>query len=78
MLSLSQDGDFIVPNANAIAGRGAGSTLVRLPEELRERLRSSAVADRRSMNSQIIVLLERALPPEQTKTADPVAAGPAE
>lgn len=40
---------------------GVESFALRIPSQLRERLRSSAVSERRSMNSQIIVLLERAL-----------------
>ncbi|WP_173088925.1 Arc family DNA-binding protein [Devosia sp. 1635] len=35
---------------------------IRLPEPLKRRLRRAADANRRSMNSEIIVLLERALP----------------
>ena len=42
---------------------------VRLPPDVRDRVQRSAQEDRRSMNSQIIVLLERALPAEETKTA---------
>ena len=34
---------------------------IRLPGDLKERIRRAAETDRRSMNSQIVVLLERAL-----------------
>lgn len=50
-----------MPNFNDESGRRAKASLVRLPEALRVRLKASAQADRRSVASQIIVLLEQAL-----------------
>jgi len=47
--------------------RGTDPFPLRLPNGMRDRLRASAAADRRSVNSQIIVLLERALPAEDPK-----------
>ncbi|MGV8952817.1 MAG: Arc family DNA-binding protein [Cypionkella sp.] len=43
---------------------------IRPPQELKDRLRESAKASRRSMNSQIIVLLERALEAETARTGE--------
>jgi hypothetical protein len=37
------------------------NTQVRLPRELRDRLRNRAEADRRSVNATMIILLEQAL-----------------
>lgn len=54
-------------NPHNAVPRGADQYPLRLPEGLRARLKASAIANRRSMNSEIIVLLERALPPEETK-----------
>ncbi len=50
---------------------------VRLPPDLKDRIRKSEADNRRSMNNQIVVLLERALPAE-TKSAEVVGATPAE
>lgn len=41
--------------------------LIPLPPSLKERIRVCAQTERRSLRSQIIVLLERALPPENEK-----------
>lgn len=49
---------------------------IRLPVELATRVKAKAVAERRSMNSQIIVLLERALP--ENEKAETASAIPAE
>ena len=40
---------------------------LRLPSNLKDRLGESAAIHRRSVNAEIIVLLERALPPEKEK-----------
>ena len=66
-----------MPNTNDIAGRGAKGSLLRLPPDLRERLKEKAKIERRSMNSQIIVLLEQALPAENEK-ADAAATASAQ
>ena len=51
----------------AVAPRDADKTIIRMPDGMRERIRRSAIANRRSMNSEIIVLLECALPAENEK-----------
>jgi predicted HicB family RNase H-like nuclease len=43
--------------------------MLRVPESIRTRVEQSARNHRRSMNSEIIVLLERALPAEENKAA---------
>lgn len=40
---------------------------IRLPGDLKDRIRKLADAERRSMNGQIVVLLERALQPAEQK-----------
>jgi hypothetical protein len=42
---------------------------LRLPAQLRDKIQLMAAQDRRSMNSEIIVLLERALPESQKAEA---------
>lgn len=44
--------------------------VLRLPDGMRERIRKVAEANRRSMNSEIVFTLERALPAEESKTAE--------
>ena len=44
-------------------------TGLRLPTDVRSRIETSASAERRSMNSQIIVLIERGLRAPETKAA---------
>jgi hypothetical protein len=51
---------------------------LRLPEPMRDRIRASAEASRRTLNSEIIVLLERALPADKNQKAETVGAVPAE
>jgi hypothetical protein len=51
--------------------------MLRVPDALRARVERSAKNNRRSMNSEIIILLERALPPENEK-AEAVATASAE
>ncbi|WP_092423091.1 Arc family DNA-binding protein [Devosia crocina] len=48
---------------------------LRIPSELRDRLRLSARENRRSLNAEILVLLEQALP--HTKKAEAAVAAPA-
>lgn len=48
-------------------GNTDSPVLVPLPANLKERIRLCAQTERRSLRSQIIVLLERALPPENEK-----------
>jgi|GEM_PF-3390052 len=50
--------------------------MLRLPNSLRDRIEASAQSERRSMNSQIIVLLEQALPAEEKVTAEVAATTP--
>lgn len=50
---------------------------LRIPASLRERVRISAAVNRRSVNAEMLVLLERALPAEN-KTAEAVGTAPAE
>jgi hypothetical protein len=50
---------------------------LRIPALLRERVRTSAIVNRRSVNAEMLVLLERALPAEK-KTAEAVGSAPAE
>lgn len=47
---------------------------LRLPEPMRDRIKRSAEASRRTVNSEIIVLLERALPAETANTKQGEAA----
>lgn len=46
-----------------------GYLSLRLPVDLLERVRKSAASNRRSMNSEAVVILEQALPAEEAKTA---------
>lgn len=48
-------------NSSVLPGRGADQVVLRLPEGMREKLKARAVANRRSMNSEIIVVLEKVL-----------------
>lgn len=49
--------------------------MLRMPEALRDRVKRVASAERRSVNSQIVVLLERALPTnEMAETASAIPA----
>ncbi|WP_443112526.1 Arc family DNA-binding protein [Devosia sp. ZB163] len=48
---------------------------LRLPASLSDRIRAAAAAERRSINSQIIVLLEQALPAETTAPDRPTRGG---
>ena len=50
-----------MPNFNDAAGREAKGSLVRLPPDLHERLKAAAKRERRSMASQIIVMLEQGI-----------------
>ncbi|MET3899696.1 hypothetical protein ABIB57_003658 [Devosia sp. UYZn731] len=50
---------------------------VRMPTPLADRVKAAAITERRSMNSQIIVLLERALPENEKAEAAVSAATPA-
>ena len=64
------------------AKRAAGADIptvfqIRAPNSLIERVRKRAVVERRSLNSQIVVMLEKALPPENEK-AEATAIAPAE
>ncbi|WIJ26618.1 ribbon-helix-helix domain-containing protein [Devosia sp. RR2S18] len=43
------------------------SLVVRLPADLKERLRQQAQDERRTLTGQVIHMLETALPPESTK-----------
>ena len=45
-------------------------TLKNMPDEVYERLKASAKANRRSLNSEAIVCLERMLRPDQPNPAD--------
>ena len=47
-------------NANSTGGRGSPQIMLRVPEELRDKLKSVALMERRSLNAQIVVLLEQA------------------
>ena len=49
--------------------------MLRMPNELRNKVLASAMAERRSMNSQIIVLLERALPLGESEPTSDAASG---
>jgi len=51
--------------------------VVRLPDGMRDRIRRTAKANRRSMNNEIVVLLERALPTDENETATEVPASAA-
>ena len=44
--------------------------IVRLPTQLHAKIKSSAKADRRSMNNEIVGRLERSFEASQAKTAD--------
>ena len=58
-----------MPNTNRVARDGDEyQGQLRLPAPLAQRVKSKAARERRSMNSQIIIELERALPAE-TKAA---------
>ncbi|MBY3119949.1 Arc family DNA-binding protein [Rhizobium laguerreae] len=48
-------------NSNALPGRGADQVMLRLPDGMRDKLKARAAANRRSMNSEIIVCLEKAV-----------------
>jgi plasmid stability protein len=47
--------------SNNYPSRSADKFMVRLPDGMRERLAASAQANRRSMNAELVVHLERAL-----------------
>ncbi|MFC3076352.1 Arc family DNA-binding protein [Shinella pollutisoli] len=48
-------------NPNALPGRGADQVMLRLPDGMREKLKARAAANRRSLNSEIVVCLERVI-----------------
>lgn len=48
-------------------------TLKGLPEELHERLKEQAVRHRRSMNSEAIIILEKALTPARPRAEEAIA-----
>ena len=57
-----------MPNPNtANTGRNATQQNIRIPNDVRERVKALAVAERRSFGAQVVVLLERALPAESRK-----------
>ena len=49
------------------AGRGSDQFVVRLPDGMRERIKRSAEASGRSMNAEIVSVLEAAFPPSLTR-----------
>ena len=51
-------------------------TGLRLPPDVRGQIAAAAAAERRSLNSQIIVLIERGLRSPETKAAEVVGATP--
>lgn len=55
-----------MPNFNDTTGRAVKGAVLRLPPEIRTAIEHQARRQRRSMNSQIIVLLEKALEAEAT------------
>lgn len=52
------------------------SYLLRMPDGMRDRIRRKANANRRSMNSEIVHYLDRALAAEEAKGPAEVAASP--
>jgi hypothetical protein len=46
---------------------------LRLPDEIKDRVKAAALANRRSLNSEILVALERQYPADETKKADATA-----
>lgn len=48
--------------------RSEPGVMLKMPEELRTKLRERAASERRSMNAQAVVLLERALADDETTT----------
>lgn len=51
--------------ATSPVGRGSDQFMLRLPGGLRERIKANAELNRRSMNSEIVLHLENALPTTQ-------------
>lgn len=51
-----------------IVGRDAAQISLRLPAGLRERLKTAAQANARSLNSEIVVILENALAQREAET----------
>jgi len=49
---------------------------VRLPENMRDRIRKRAEKNRRSVNSEIVYQLEQTLPAEETETAEAARTAP--
>lgn len=54
MLVISTEGDLIPRNADQFP--------VRLPDGMRDRIKAAAAANHRSMNSEIVAILERVFP----------------
>ncbi|MND71437.1 Arc-like DNA binding domain protein [compost metagenome] len=48
----------------AKAGRGSEQVMIRLPDGMRDRIRESAEKNNRSMNAEIVAVLEEAFPSE--------------
>ncbi|WP_333900423.1 Arc family DNA-binding protein [Agrobacterium pusense] len=48
----------------AKAGRGSEQVMIRLPDGMRDRIRDSAEKNNRSMNAEIVAVLEEAFPSE--------------
>lgn len=56
--------------------RSADKYIVRLPDGMRDRIRDNAAANRRSMNSEIVYHLDRALADENKKGPAATAIAP--
>lgn len=57
--------------------RGGDQFMIRFPDGMRQQLKSMAALNRRSLNAEVIILIERALRGEQAAGTDPEKASPA-
>lgn len=58
------------PDKDHRHSRGSSQFMIRMPDGLRDRIKTSAELNHRSMNSEIVMHLENALPSQQQPKGD--------